>query len=464
MNTSNNNAFQDICDPELLKKYDVSGPRYTSYPTAAQFVSDFGVEDFLNAAAQCDNTAPLSLYIHIPFCHDICYYCACNKIVTRDQNRAANYLQYLKKEMTLLDQLGWGQRPISQLHWGGGTPTFLTDQQMTELMNETGQHFALNDDPDREYSIEIDPRTISAERLKLLAELGFNRVSLGIQDFDPQVQEAINRFQSHIDIEQQVKTIRQLGFNSINFDLIYGLPFQTEKTVFETLEKVLALSPDRISCYNYAHLPERFKSQRSIDRQKLPSPEEKIRLISTVINRLTAEGYIYVGMDHFVKPDDTLAKALQQKTLMRNFQGYSVNLASDMLSLGVSAISQTPQSFSQNCRTIDDYYAALDKGLLPIDKGLLLSDEDMMRADIIQQITCHRYLDFDTIGQQYGINFQDYFADNLASLAPLQQDKIISINDKALSISEQGCLFLRHVAMAFDEHLPTSSAKYSKTI
>jgi oxygen-independent coproporphyrinogen-3 oxidase len=457
-------SLQTLCDPELLRKYDVSGPRYTSYPTAAQFTNEFGPQDLLNASKDCDSQAPLSLYIHLPFCHDICYYCACNKIVTRDRSRSATYLQYLGKEMTLLDQLGWQNRPISQLHWGGGTPTFLSDEEMTALMAMTAKHYSLSDDNAREYSIEIDPRTIDRSRLELLSGLGFNRVSLGIQDFDPQVQEAINRFQDVDSIHKQVDAIRELGFNSINFDLIYGLPFQTEKTVMQTLEQVLALSPDRISCYNYAHLPHRFKSQRSIDRQRLPSADEKIRLISTVINRLTDEGYIYIGMDHFVKPDDTLAKALKNRTLMRNFQGYSVNLASDMLSLGVSSISHLPRAFSQNTRNLDDYYLALDENRLPIEQGLSLNDEDLMRADIIQQITCHRHLDFSALNQQYQIDFKQHFADALQQLKPLQDDQIIQLDDKGLTVSNSGCLFLRHIAMAFDEHLPHSTATYSKAI
>ena len=456
--------LHSLCDPELLRKYDVSGPRYTSYPTAAQFTPDYSETDFIQASQDCDKHSALSLYIHLPFCHSICYYCACNKIVTRDRSQSATYLQYLEKEMQLLNQLGWQQRPISQLHWGGGTPTFLSDDEMQSLMKMTAEHYALNNDPDREYSIEIDPRTINRQRLELLAELGFNRVSLGIQDFDPDVQKAINRFQDVNTIEQQVGHIRELGFNSINFDLIYGLPFQTEQTVMKTLEQVLAISPDRISCYNYAHLPHRFKSQRSIDRQKLPEPDEKIRLISTVINRLTDEGYIYIGMDHFVKPEDTLAKALENRTLMRNFQGYSVNLANDMLSLGVSSISHLPRAFSQNTRKLEDYYQALDEGRLPIEQGLLLNDEDLMRADIIQQITCHRTLDFKQLGDNYQIDFTSYFAEALEQLAPLQNDGIVHIDNQHLTISDGGCLFLRHIAMAFDEHLPHSSAQYSKTI
>ncbi len=469
MESPQHSQFTAICDPDLLQKYNVSGPRYTSYPTAAQFDSHFGEADFIAAAqAHSSATDPLSLYFHLPFCHSICYYCACNKIVTRDRSQSGIYLDYLKKEIEMLaSRLQWQQRPITQLHWGGGTPTFLNDDEMRQLMAHTARHFKLLDQEEHEYSIEIDPRTIDSKRLKLLRELGFNRVSLGIQDFDPQVQDAVNRHQSLEDVTKHVEDIRARGFQSLNFDLIYGLPFQNEQTFAETIAKVVALSPDRISCYNYAHLPHRFKPQRSIDRQRLPSPDEKISMIGTVIEGLGDAGYLYVGMDHFVKPEDTLAKALGDHSLMRNFQGYSVNLAPDMLSMGVSSISSFPRAFAQNYRQVNDYYQALDQDRLPIEHGMTLTDEDVMRRDIIQQITCHRQLDFTLVAEQYSIDFQQHFAGALAQLQPLADDNIIELNAESLTVTGAGALFLRHVAMAFDEYLGQPSqgqVTFSKTI
>lgn len=464
-----NDDFQAICDPDLLRKYDVAGPRYTSYPTAAQFTADFDRNSFLEHALQRSKTSPLSLYFHLPFCHSICYYCACNKIVTRDRSQSGIYLDYLEKEMALLkQQLGWEQRPVSQLHWGGGTPTFLSDEEMRRLVGSIREHFnLLGNDQEREYSIEIDPRTVDTARLQLLWELGFNRVSLGIQDFNSDVQNAVNRFQDYDTIVEQVNTIRSIGYESINFDLIYGLPFQTEATVKETIRQVIELSPDRISCYNYAHLPERFKSQRSIDRQRLPSADEKIRLIATVINDLMAAGYVYVGMDHFVKPNDTLAQALRNNKLQRNFQGYSLNLAEDMLSLGVSSISDFSSCYAQNFRKLESYYQALDQGLLPIEHGVAATADDLMRRDIIQQVTCHRFLDIPKLEQKYQLNFKEHFADSLQKLQPLADDGIIDIRDDAIVITTAGFLFLRHVAMAFDIYMGKpnpAGARYSKTI
>lgn len=452
---------------ELLARYDVNGPRYTSYPTAAQFDKEFSSEDFLQTAVGGNRAGtPLSLYFHIPFCHSICYYCACNKIVTRDTAQAATYLDYLYKEMHLLDALGWQQRPVTQLHFGGGTPTFLDDDQLARLMKNIGEHYQLLDKDRGEYSIELDPRTIDNKRLALLRTLGFNRASLGIQDFDSQVQAAINRRQDFLAISEQMQELRRLGFHSINFDLIYGLPFQNAQTVNQTLDKVLQLSPDRISCYNYAHLPQRFSSQRSIDRQQLPTPTEKISLINTVINKLTEAGYVFIGMDHFVKPDDSLAIALKNDTLQRNFQGYSLDLADDMLSLGVSSISDLGNAYSQNYRKLEDYYLALDAGRLPVEHGLLVNPEDHLRRDIIQQITCHRVIDIALIEQRYSIDFKQHFQQALDKLKPLAADGIVSIDKQSIQVTPTGQHFLRHIAMAFDQYLgaESSAVKYSKAI
>ena len=460
--------YAGICDPALLQKYNVSGPRYTSYPTAAQFIPTVDATNFRSITSDRSQDGPLSLYFHLPFCESICYYCACNKIVTRDRSRSATYVQYLIKEMALLEnQLEWHRRPVSQLHWGGGTPTFLSDDEMKALMGKTRETFNLVAASEAEYSIEIDPRTIDERRLKLLWNLGFNRISLGIQDFDEDVQRAVNRIQSYESIRQQVDHCRNVGFKSINFDLIYGLPLQTENTVQQTIDKVISLAPDRISCYNYAHLPERFKSQRSIDRQRLPGPEEKIGLITRVISRLTDAGYVYLGMDHFVKPDDALAKALREDRLQRNFQGYSLDLAEDMLSLGVSSISDFANAYTQNYRQLEDYYRALDAGNLPVEQSILLSKEDKVRRDIIQQITCHRHLDTRVIEGKYQLNFDACFSESLARLAPLEKDGIVERDGPVIRVTAAGSLFLRHVAMAFDQYLGLdnpANASYSKAI
>ena len=452
---------------KLLGKYDINGPRYTSYPTAAQFNKRFTRDQFINTATSGDRgNSPLSLYFHIPFCHSICYYCACNKIVTRDTGQAATYLEYLYKEMQLLDPLNWQDRPITQLHFGGGTPSFLSDNQLEALMGRIGEHYQLLDNDQGEYSIELDPRTIDGHRLTVLRNLGFNRASLGIQDFDPEVHTAINRRQDFLAISEQMQELHRLGFHSINFDLIYGLPFQNEKTVQQTLDKVLELSPDRISCYNYAHLPHRFKSQRSIDRQRLPSPSEKISLINTVIHKLTDAGYVFVGMDHFVKPDDSLARALHEDKLQRNFQGYSLNLAEDMLSLGVSSISDLGNAYSQNYRQLEDYYQALDNGKLPIEHGVELSAEDHLRKDIIQQITCHRKINIPQIELRYGLDFKQHFQLALDKLKPLVSDGIVIIGPDSIYVTDTGDLFLRHIAMVFDEYLGSEAipVQYSKAI
>lgn len=445
-------------DLSLLARYDQPAPRYTSYPTAPHFSSDFGEREYREnlAAGSTEHLvsiAPLSLYLHIPFCDNICYYCACNKIVTKDRERAQQYLEYLQKEIALQSDLVGRRRLVTQLHLGGGTPTFLDGAQLTALMYSLGMHFKLTDAEDREYSIEIDPRTVDTDRLALLRGLGFNRLSFGIQDFDPRVQEAINRRQSFASVRELTEAARLYGFKSLSFDLIYGLPYQNEQTINSTLDQVLELSPDRIAFYNYAHLPERFSSQRAIDRLTLPNGEEKLRMLANAAARLENAGYRFIGMDHFVKPSDELYLAQQQGSLQRNFQGYSIAKARDLLAMGVSAISCMQDAFAQNYTTLEDYYAALDQGHLPIARGHRLDQDDILRREVIMQLICNLKLDFHAIEQQYGVVFREYFADALVALEALQEDGLIAVSETGLQVTELGRPLLRVLCMPFDKYL-----------
>lgn len=457
-------------DCALLQKYDVSGPRYTSYPTAAQFANGFDGSDFLNALySDVENIAPLSLYIHLPFCENICYYCACNKVVTRDRTVVRKYLDHLHREMALLHlQLKLHHRPVTQLHWGGGTPTFLDAAEMTELMHMTAQHFNLTRDKHRDYAIEIDPRTVDREKIDLLRGLGFNRISLGIQDFDADVQQAINRIQTAEQISQLVDYIRERSFHSLNFDLIYGLPKQNEHSLSKTLDTVIALSPDRISYYNYAHLPERFLPQRAIDRLTLPSADQKIAMLALITEKLKAAGYVYIGMDHFVKPDDSLAVAQREGHLARNFQGYTIAKAQDLIGLGVSSISSFDRVYAQNVTELEAYYTALDENHLPIAKGVVLTEEDVLRRAIIQEILCARGLDIAALEHRFGIDFFAHFDEAVVALRDMEADGLLRVTDKAILVNESGYPFLRNICMVFDEyvnsHLQGQKIRYSKTL
>jgi oxygen-independent coproporphyrinogen-3 oxidase len=454
----------------LLAKYDVSGPRYTSYPTAAQFQPGFDGNDFLNTVySEVESITPLSLYIHIPFCENICYYCACNKVVTRDKSVVRKYLDYLHKEMALLHlQLKLHHRPVTQLHWGGGTPTFLDAGEMTELMYMTAQHFNLVQDAQRDYAIEIDPRSVTHETIDLLRGLGFNRISLGIQDFNPAVQHAINRVQNVEMVSALVNYIRERAFHSLNFDLIYGLPLQTESTLAQTLDQVIAMSPDRISYYNYAHLPERFLPQRAIDRLTLPTAEQKIRLLALIIEKLTAAGYLYIGMDHFVKPGDSLAVAQTDGHLSRNFQGYTIAKSDELIGLGVSAISSLSDVYVQNHTDLDAWYAALDLSHLPIAKGVVLTSEDKLRRQVIQEILCYRRFDIGGWEAATGESFLQYFAGSLPNLQEMAADGILTLTSERIEVNPAGYPFLRNIAMLFDaylqKHLESGQASYSRAI
>ncbi len=459
----------DTVSPELLRKFDVSGPRYTSYPTADRFVEAFTADDYVAAleqrrAAGASMVSPLSLYIHIPFCDSLCYYCACNKIITKHHERAAEYLRYLSREVDLHTALLGTEQLVSQLHLGGGTPTFLSDAELHELMAMLKRNFTM--DPAGEYSIEVDPRTVDAARLATLKELGFNRLSFGVQDFDPDVQEAVHRIQPAEQVFALVKEARALGFDSINVDLIYGLPKQTPESFDRTLEQVALLRPDRIALYAYAHLPERFKPQRRIITIELPGAPAKVSMLSRSLNAFAAAGYVYIGMDHFALPEDALAVAKRQGRLHRNFQGYSTQPDCDLIALGVSSIGRVGATYSQNAKTLDDYYDILNHGRLPVVKGLALTRDDVVRRAVIMAIMCQGQLQFESIELAHLLDFKQYFATELTALKDLQEQGMVVVDGSSIQVTAMGWFFVRAVAMVFDKHLQTdrTRTRFSKIL
>jgi oxygen-independent coproporphyrinogen-3 oxidase len=454
-------------DAGLIRRYDKSGPRYTSYPTAVQFHEGFTearYRELATATNHSRNPRALSLYFHIPFCNTVCYYCGCNKIVTKDRSRAAPYLERLHKEIELQGELFDRTRPVDQLHWGGGTPTFISHDEMHELMAKTRQHFRLHDDDSGEYSIEVDPREVRPGTLGVLRELGFNRLSMGVQDFNPEVQKAVNRIQSRDQTLGVLREARELGFGSINMDLIYGLPHQSVTSFSETLEQVIDANPDRLSVFNYAHLPEMFKPQRRIHVEDLPSPEEKLNILQAAIKLLIEAGYVYIGMDHFARPGDELAVAQREGSLYRNFQGYSTHASCDMIGMGVTAIGSVGNSFSQNVRTENDYFAALDQDRLPIFRGYELNDDDLLRREVITQLICHFRLHFSDIERRFGIQFAEYFAMELETLKEMQEDGLLTVTDDGIEVAPAGVLLIRNICMVFDAYLGTREQRYSKVI
>ncbi|MEY4346323.1 MAG: hypothetical protein RL032_2155 [Pseudomonadota bacterium] len=462
-------AATEIVTDELLRRYDVSGPRYTSYPTADRFVEAFAEHDYAQALTQRRSGPvalglPLSLYVHIPFCESLCYYCACNKIITKHHDRAAEYLRYLSREVDLHTALiGLGQ-VVSQLHLGGGSPTFLTDDELRELMAMLRRNFAFA--PGGEYSIEVDPRTVDNNRLETLAELGFNRLSFGVQDFDPAVQKAVHRVQPAEQVFALVQAARDRGFESINVDLIYGLPLQSPESFDRTLAQVAELRPDRIALYAYAHLPERFKPQRRIATVEIPSAGSKISMLSRSLAAFSQAGYVYVGMDHFALPDDSLAVAKRQGRLHRNFQGYSTQPDCDLIALGVSSIGRIGATYSQNAKTLEEYYDALDHGQFPVVRGLALSRDDLVRRTVIMALMCQGQVQFESVNLAYLVDFSSYFSKELESLAALQAQGMVVVDDQGIQVTAQGWFFVRAVAMVFDRYLQTdrTRAKFSKII
>ncbi|MEO6973207.1 MAG: oxygen-independent coproporphyrinogen III oxidase [Rhodoferax sp.] len=459
----------NVVSPGLLARFDVPGPRYTSYPTADRFVEAFTVDDYQRALNHRRNggpamAQPLSLYVHIPFCESLCYYCACNKIITKHHERAEPYLRYLSREVDLQTaQLGRNQ-VVSQLHLGGGSPTFLTDIELRELMAMLRRSFWLA--AKGEYSIEIDPRTVDATRLATLAELGFNRLSFGVQDFDPKVQKAVHRVQPAEQVFALVQAARQLDFDSINVDLIYGLPQQTPESFDRTLAQVVQLRPDRIALYAYAHLPERFKPQRRIATDQLPGGGLKIEMLSRSISAFLEAGYVYVGMDHFALPHDALAVAKRQGRLHRNFQGYSTQPDCDLIALGVSAIGRVGATYSQNAKTLGEYYDHLDQGRLPIVRGLALDRDDLVRRAVIMALMCQGALQFEPIELAFLLEFERYFAPEIEALQTLAQHGLVVFTDSGVEVTEQGWFFVRAIAMVFDRYLQAdrNRARYSRII
>ena len=459
----------DPITPELLRRYDVNGPRYTSYPTADRFVEAFTSSDYAQALAQrrdapASLALPLSLYVHIPFCESLCYYCACNKIITRHHERGAEYLRYLSREMDLhTAAIGTGQA-VTQLHLGGGSPTFLTDDELRELMAMLRRNFAIA--PGAECSIEVDPRTVDATRLQALADLGFNRLSFGVQDFDPEVQKAVHRVQPAEQVFALVETARAIGFDSINVDLIYGLPRQTPESFARTLEQVRQLRPDRIALYGYAHLPERFKPQRRIVSADLPAGGSKISMLSQALSAFLAAGYVYVGMDHFALPNDALATAKRQGRLHRNFQGYSTQPDCDLIGLGVSAIGKIGATYSQNAKTLEEYYDFIDQGRLPVVRGLALTRDDLARRAVIMALMCQGQLVYESIEQAWLIDFRSYFAAEIEQLRRLEEEGLVTLDDTGVQVTAKGWFFVRGVAMVFDRYLQAdrNRAKFSRII
>jgi len=441
-------------DADLIRRYDLAGPRYTSYPTAVQFHDDIGPFDLLHALRDSRKAGrPLSLYVHIPFCAHICYYCACNKVITKDRGRALPYLEKLEREIEIVSRYIDRTQPIEQLHFGGGTPTFLSHDELRRLMQHLRQHFNLLDDDSGDYSIEIDPREADWSTMGLLRELGFNRVSLGVQDLDPEVQRAVNRLQTLEETRAIVEAARTLQFRSVNIDLIYGLPKQTPERFARTVAEVIALQPDRLSLFNYAHLPERFMPQRRISSDDLPSPADKLAMLQNSIEQLTRAGYRYIGMDHFALPDDELAIAQEEGTLQRNFQGYTTHGHCDLIGLGVSAISQVGDLYSQNDSDIASYQQTLGNGQLATRRGLHCNADDRLRRAVIQQLICHFELRFADIEQAHGMEFRDYFEALWPELEQLHHDGLIELSAEGIQVRPAGRLLVRSLCMLFDRYL-----------
>lgn len=454
-------------DIDLIKKYDKPGPRYTSYPTAPHFNDGFNNEQYLasiNENNSADNKTPLSLYFHIPFCDTLCYFCGCNMIISNNRSRISNYVDYIKKEILLLKNHLSNDRVVTQLHWGGGTPTHLTPNEITDLLSFINSNFNIS--PNIEASCEIDPRELTFEHLKALREGGFNRISMGVQDFTHKVQVAVNRIQSEDITRQAVEWIRELKFESINLDLMYGLPHQTLETFAKTLDKIIDISPNRIAVFNYAHVPWMKKHMELIKTEDLPTPDVKLQILKYTIETLTKAGYVFIGMDHFAKPDDELAIALNEKKLYRNFQGYSTQAGTDLYALGITSISQFGNIYSQNIKTEKEYFDKVDDGILPLAKGYLMSDDDVLRRDVIMSLMCDFELHFNQFEEKYKINFKEYFAKGIENLKQFVPDNLIILEDNNIKVTEIGRLLIRNIAMSFDAFLEDDKGKvrYSRTV
>lgn len=452
---------------ELLKKYDVPGPRYTSYPPAPHFHEKFTADDYLNEIIKTnygENLPNLSLYFHIPFCDTLCYFCGCNMFVSRNRERIKHYVKYLKNEVDLLRTYLLPDRKVAQLHWGGGTPTHLNPDEILDLGSYIRESFQFENEA--ECGCEIDPRGLTKEHLEALRKVGFNRISMGVQDFDEKVQKYVNRIQPEEMTREVVNWVRELGFSSINLDLMYGLPFQSLESFEKTLDKVIEISPDRLAVFNYAHVPWMKKHQALIHPEDLPSPQEKLQILKMTIEKLTAAGYVYIGMDHFAKPEDELAIAQKEKKLYRNFQGYSTHAGCDLYAFGITSISQLKEIYAQNLKTEKEYYTALDNGRFPIFKGYRLTKDDQIRRSVIMKLMCNFELFFSEIENEYKINFKEYFSDSLEKLIPMAQEGLVQLNDEKIEVTDFGRLLIRNIAMNFDGFIERKQdeMKYSRTI
>lgn len=451
-------------DLDLVRKYNVAGPRYTSYPPATRFSEKITWEILADEILANNRTErDLSLYFHIPFCQSLCWYCGCTTVITKQQGKSAVYIDYLRKELRQMAAVMNPRRQVVQMHWGGGTPTFLRPDEILQLGGAIRDHFSSA--PEIEAGVEIDPRRITAEHLAALREVGFNRASIGVQDFDPSVQRAVHRIQPRALTENCVKELRALGFASINIDLIYGLPFQTVESFARTLDQVLEINPDRLAVFSYAHVPWLKPSQRALEKA-LPSPDTKLNILKLIIERLTSRGeYIYIGMDHFARSADELAIAQCNKTLNRNFQGYSTRGGADIYSFGMSSISQTQNAYWQNAKELPSYYAALDEGKSPIVRGYIMTDDDKVRRETIMRLMCDQSLDYRDLSNHFGIDFEQYFGPELDSLDDLAADGLIRQTRFGLEVTQAGRFFIRNIAMRFDAYLPKQTEfRFSKTI
>ncbi len=458
--------MNNVFDPALIEKYSAQGPRYTSYPTAVEFHDGVDGKRFAELVSDSNHSRrDISLYAHIPFCDTLCYYCACNKVVTKKRALTSPYLAHIEKEIEQVSRLVDSDRRVVQLHWGGGTPTYLTVDEQWQLMEMFQKRFNFAGDDEGEFSIEIDPRTVTIDGIKALREMGFNRLSFGVQDFDEQVQVAVNRVQSTEETQLAIETGRELGFHSISVDLIYGLPLQTMRGFERTLDKIIALSPDRIAVFNYAHLPHIFAAQRKIKDGILPSAQRKLNLLELSIRKLMEAGYVFIGLDHFAKPDDSLVKHQNARTLYRNFQGYSTFSECDLFGFGVSAISQVGDSYSQNAKDSETYYRMLDAGAFPTVRGIELNADDKIRRKVITEIMCNMAIDWDAISAILAIDARDYFTDEIQRLQPLHDDGLLVLDKAGFTVTAPGRLLIRNIAMLFDRYLPKVSKKtFSKVI
>lgn len=454
-------------DIDQLRKYDKPGPRYTSYPTAPQFHENFTCDDFIKEIIRTnegENLPDLSLYFHMPYCDTLCYFCGCNVIITRNRERIAKYNNNIKLEVDLIRKYIQPGRKVEQLHWGGGTPTHLNPDEITDLITYINRHFKYTGDA--EIGCEIDPRGLTREHLEALRNGGFNRISMGVQDFNEKVQKVVNRIQPEDMTKQVCEWVKELGFLSMNIDLIYGLPFQTTENFAITVDKIIDISPDRVAVFNYAHVPWMKRHQTIIKDEDLPKPQEKLEILKMTIAKLTESGYVYIGMDHFAKPDDELAVALREKKLYRNFQGYSTHAGADLYAFGITSISQLPLTYSQNYRKEKEYYDAIDEGFLPVLRGYTLNRDDIIRRRVIMNLMCHFVLNFHEIEQEFGINFKEYFAWGLENLKEMSEDGLVKMDEEKIEVTEMGRLMIRNIAMNFDGYIErqVDIAQYSRTV